>query len=359
MKHKSIYIDRAPGRFIHVEGEEFLFFAGASYLGLHLHPSLQSLFVRYLAKLGANVGTSRINNIRFRVYDEGESFFAQQFEFERSLLFSSGFLASRSAVDISVEQADKVFCSPFVHPSLLPSDDPVHKKVVRSSAGSIPEWIAEINKEVEGERLDCLLLISNTVDNLYPQQFDFSILNKISANNQITLILDDSHGIGLLNKGEISVSKHTLPANVELIVVASLAKVFCIDAGLVLASEPVINKIRNSANFIGASPPSPAGVASLLEGWKYYEERWEQLQSNLLLLNRYAASEKIKMLPNMPVLTSIKDPWYDLFYKNKMMISSFPYPYNHSESLDRVIVSALHQQEDIIQLMELLDQACF
>lgn len=359
MEHKSIYINRAPGRFIDVEGEEFLFFAGASYLGLHLHPNLQSLCVRHLANLGANVGTSRMNNIRFGIYDEGESFFAQQFEFEKSLLFSSGFLASRSAVEIAVEQADRVFCSPFVHPSLLPTGNTMNKKVVHSSAVSIPEWMAEINKEVEGERLDRLLLISNTVDNLYPQQFDFSILNTLCADKQITLILDDSHGIGLLNKGKVSVSKHALPANVELIVVASLAKVFCVDAGLVLGSELVINKIRRSANFIGASPPSPAGVASLLEGWKYYEERWEQLQSNLLLLNRYAESERIKMLPNMPVLTSMKDPWYDLFYKNKMVISSFPYPYSHSESLDRVIVSALHQQEDIIQLMELLDQAPF
>ncbi|HIX54159.1 MAG TPA: aminotransferase class I/II-fold pyridoxal phosphate-dependent enzyme [Candidatus Sphingobacterium stercoripullorum] len=359
MGHKSIYIDRAPGRFIDVEGEEFLFFAGASYLGLHLHPSLQSLFVRYLAKLGANVGTSRMNNIRFGIYDEGESFFAQQFEFEGSLLFSSGFLASRSAVDISVEQADKVYCSPFIHPSLVPSGNPMNKKVVQSSAGSIPEWIEEINREVAGKDIDRLLLISNTVDNLYPQQFDFSSLNKLHANKQITLILDDSHGIGLLNKGKVSLRKHSLPTNVELVVVASLAKVFCIDAGLVLASESVINKIRSSANFIGASPPSPAGIASLLEGWKYYEENWGQLQSNLLLLNRYAESEKIKMLSNMPVLTAMKGRWYEMFYKNKMIISSFPYPYSHSESLDRVIVSALHKEEDIIKLMELLNQASF
>ena len=72
-----------------------------------------------------------------------------------------------------------------------------------------------------------IVLVSNAVDMLTCQTFDFSWIAKLPHNQDITLLIDDSHGIGVTGEngaGIFKKIKQLAPPNIKIIVIASLAK---------------------------------------------------------------------------------------------------------------------------------------
>jgi 7-keto-8-aminopelargonate synthetase-like enzyme len=64
----------------------------------------------------------------------------------------------------------------------------------------------------------------------------------------------------------------------------------------------------------------------------------------------------IKKIPNYPV-TAITMPRLDELAKKKnILISAFPYPAPHSPKIKRVVINALHTQEDLHQIIQLIKE---
>ncbi|WP_149527533.1 aminotransferase class I/II-fold pyridoxal phosphate-dependent enzyme [Sphingobacterium hotanense] len=342
-------LSQPTGRTIHLDDQSYQFFGGTAYLGLLDNKDYIELFKEGIDRYGLNNGTSRTNNLQLGVYAEAEKFMAGRFGFEDAVLLSSGYLAAQVAVKSVVENRSVLY-APGAHPSLWIAEDP---KVGLSFSAWKTEVIDKINNSSESD----FVIISNAIDNLTPELFDFSDFQNIAEDKNVLLILDDSHGIGVLNKNALSTDLRALGAakNIEIVVLASLAKGLGTDAGVVLGNAATLEKIRKHPIYMGASPSSPAALYALVHGNRIYESAFDKLHQNIDIAKAlFSNLEGYHNIPNFPVFTSHDPNLYRYLVQHQVLISSFPYPLPTSPLLNRIVISALHEESDISQLAEVL-----
>lgn len=341
-------VDQNPAnRILYHQGKTYLYFGGTAYLALATHPGFQELFAQGIRKYGVNIGTSRLNNVQLGLYEEAEEKSAQRFDFESSILISSGYLASQLVYQHYSQRVDEIFIAPTTHPANTQSG------LLPKTIISRKEWESQTLEKIQKSNHNTFLVFSNSLNNLYPEKYDFSWLNAVNAEKKIVLVIDDSHGIGILRENKVSVSLENIYSeNIELIVVASLGKGFNTDAGVVLSSKKNIHDLRTHPVFIGASPPSPAGIFALLHSGEIYKSQREKLKENLEYFKGLFSS--LLSIQNFPVFTFSHDRAYEYLLNNQILISSFPYPDPASAHLDRIVLSADHSKEDLEQLSEVL-----
>ncbi|MVZ65927.1 8-amino-7-oxononanoate synthase [Sphingobacterium sp. DK4209] len=341
-------LSQPTGRKINIDQTVYNFFGGTAYLGLLDNKEYIELYKQGIDRYGLNNGTSRTNNVQLGVYQEAEEYMAKRFGFADAVLLSSGYLAAQVAVQ-SLAADHKIYYALGAHPSLWLNDNP-------NITGSFSEWKAKTIQEINHSDEMDFVIISNAIDNLTPELFDFSDFKNIDSRKRITLILDDSHGIGVLRKNGVSVDLAAISSeNISVIVLASLAKGMGTDAGIVLGSTNAIAKIRQHPIYMGASPSAPASIYALLKGEQLYTEAFDKLHQNIAFAQYLIAPlDGFNAIDNFPVYTSVDPNLYRHLLHNGIVISSFPYPLPSSPLLNRIVISALHEESDISQLSETL-----
>lgn len=339
-------LSQPTGRLIQMEDDEYLFFGGTAYLGLLNHAAYIELYVEGIRKLGLNNGTSRNNNVQLGIYGEAESVVASRFGFEDAILLSSGYLAGQLTVKGLVEKGEILY-APHSHPALWLGGNP-------RRGGTFEDWIADTVRYINGSSETSFVLISNAMDNMTPMMYDFGLLRDIDVCKKITLLLDDSHGIGVVNFNRPSVDITRFPAHVEVLVVASLAKGMGTDAGIIFGKKATISKLRRSTFFTGASPGAPAAIYALLHGEQIYGDQFEKLQRNISQFANLAGSQ-LNHAAQFAVFTSGDAELYDYLVRNKILISSFPYPLEDDPLLNRIVISGQHRQGDLERLAGLVN----
>lgn len=340
-------LKRFAGPKLLVNNREYSFFGGTAYLGLSSHPEYVETFKKGIDIFGVNNGTSRNNNVQLGIYQRSEESLAERFGFPSAALLSSGFLAGQVAVSV-LARCRKVYIAPGAHPAIWLSDrsgvEMNHQEWLRGT-------VDEINQQHNGDFLIC----ANSLDNLKPELYDFSALRTLRPDRRVTLLIDDSHGLGIVFKNKISFPREMFCSpNFELVIVASLAKGLGTDAGMVLANRRLIDEIKQHPVFVGSSPPSPAGVYALLKGASLYETAYDRLHDNIQTFDELSQRFGLNSFSGFPVFTS-KDPnLYEFLLDKGMVISSFPYPLKDSPRLNRIVLSSFHCHEDLRHLSAIL-----
>lgn len=345
------HLHQPTSRRLQVDNKDYLFFGGTAYLGLLVDQEWQNLVIEGIRKYGVNNGTSRSNNVQLGIYDEGEEMLANRFHYESAALFSSGYLAAQATVRAFYGSA--VYYAPDTHPALWSAEKPVEL------ATTFEEWSVKVVQRINASSDEHVVIISNAIDNLKPALYDFSFLIEISTSKKVTLVLDDSHGLGIRNLNATSANIDAIKdcAHIDVVLVASLAKGFGTDAGLVLGNKETIAKVKASPIFMGASPSSPAFIYALTKGDYVYERSFSRLHRNIEYFSQQIPSmPELVSAPGFPVFTSTNPALYRFLIKKGVVISSFPYPLPHSPLLNRVVISALHTQEDLLKLTSLLQE---
>lgn len=334
------YLNQPTGRFIQQEGRDYLFFGGTAYLGLLDNPGYISLYKEGIDKYGLNNGTSRNNNIQLGIYREAERYIALRFGFGDAILLSSGYLAAQLAVKVFCNYGELIY-APDTHPALWIDRDPQVEK-------SFDAWVAKTVDYINRSDKDNFVIVSNALDNLIPMLYDFSGFKAIKSHKKVLFVLDDSHGIGVLRKNGISTTlDFASQDNLTVVVVASLAKGMGTDAGVVLGNSEHIDKLRKHPVFTGASPSSPASMYALVNGQTIYEQAFDKLHDNISLAQQLLAHLPFRSIPYFPVFSASDSNLYRYLLNNNVLISSFPYPFPTSPLLNRIVISAFHEEPDL------------
>ncbi|WP_240452829.1 MULTISPECIES: aminotransferase class I/II-fold pyridoxal phosphate-dependent enzyme [Sphingobacterium] len=341
-------LHQPTGRMIYKDGEEYLFFGGTAYLGFLDNPDYIHLYKKGIDIYGLNNGTSRSNNVQLGIYDEAECRLAERFDFAHAALLSSGYLAAQVAVR-ALSSGKEVLYAPDSHPALW-------MEVDCEECRPFDEWRDEtinyINQSVQKE----FVIISNTLDNLKPGFYDFSPFASLcDPSKHLLFILDDSHGLGVVKKDAISVDLGFASdsANVDVVVVASLAKGMGTDAGVVFGPADYVKEIKMHPIFRGASPPTPAAVYALINGRHLYHQAFDVLHRNIDLFGCLINTDaRLRHIADFPVFTSVDPHLYRHLLHRHILISSFPYPFPDSPLLNRIVISCLHKKEDLQYLAE-------
>lgn len=335
-------LDKALAPSIEVNGIDYLYFGGTAYLGIPQNDSFVKLFIEGITKYGLNNGTSRGNNIQLGIYNEFEAFAATKYGVENALVSSSGYLAAKLTVAHFAEKGTLRY-APATHPSLWINGDP---KV----EGTFTQWSQDLLKEINHSQQQKWVLVSNSMNNLWPEIYDFSFIHKIDPSKEVILIVDDSHGIGVLNEGTSALKSIPETSHVKVLLVASMAKALGVDAGLVLGPQKLIKELKKTDEFIGASPSSAAGLYAFMHAGEIYEKSYEQL---MMLNNQFSSSlvdSDWHFAKDFPVFVYKRVDLANKLFKSNILASSFPYPTANSPVINRIIICSWHSKQQIEQL---------
>ena len=340
MKEEFKRILNPISRKITLEYESYLYFGGTAYLGIPQHKGFHELYIEGIKQFGLNNGTSRSNNVQLGIYNEAEQFAANYFGSEACLITSSGYLAAQLTVK-QFSKLGEVRYAPATHPALWLNEAP-------KTSGSFNEWAKALVADINKSKAENWVIISNSLNNLYPEVYDFSFIEEIDEKKSIILIVDDSHGIGILN----TFSNLPTKRNIETVLVASMAKALGVDAGLVLGSQKIISLLKKTHEFLGASPPSAAGLFAFMNASLIYEEERMKLKH---LISRLAellnGDDHWAFTPKLPVFLTTSVLVKEKLKKHQILISSFPYPDQNGSLINRIVLSSWHTLADIEELI--------
>ena len=329
------------GAKITANGQPYLYFGGTAYLGIPQNKVFLAHYTQGLGYFGLNNGTSRGNNVQLGIYDEAEAYAATNFGAQAALITSSGYLAAQLAVK-NLAKGGGVGYAPNTHPALWLSQ-------AENNSGTFNDWATEMVAQINSSAIQNWVLMSNSMNNLLPEKYDFSFVEKL--NKQVLLIVDDSHGIGITNNGKGVFAEIPQSANIEVVVVASMAKALGVDAGLILGTAKTIGLLKQTPEFLGASPPSAAGLYAFMQAESIYEQALIQLNKNISFFEKRIQHQKEwRYLPNFPVFLAPEKTLHQQLVKQNILISAFPYPNPNSEIVNRIVLSSWHTIGDIDKL---------
>lgn len=341
------HLHQPTGRLIHDHEKDYLFFGGTAYLGLLVNEAYIDLYKEGLSKYGLNNGTSRNNNIQLDIFDLAEHRAASRFGFDGALLVSSGYLAAQMVVK-SLSNGRKLLYAPHSHPALWLDTNP-------NVDGNMDSWLREMVQKINDTNDDDeFVIVSNAMDNLTPEHYDFSPLLAINPDKKVILLVDDSHGIGVVRANSTSTDLSIFDdSTIEVVVIASLAKGLGTDAGMILSSNKWIARFRKSPFFTGASPASPASMYAFTHSQDIYMSEFEKLQQNIEIFANLIG-DRLSHISKFAVFSS-KDPeLYQKLVHNGYLISSFPYPLETDPPLNRIVLSSLHLEDDLKKLAQII-----
>ncbi|MFC3880076.1 aminotransferase class I/II-fold pyridoxal phosphate-dependent enzyme [Algoriphagus namhaensis] len=334
-------LDQRIDRFIHYQGKSYRYFSGTSYLGMGLSETFQEKVIEGIRIHGLSHGQSRSNNVRLSIYDEFESFFAVQAEADSAIVMSSGYLAGSAALQICMD-ADEVWVAPDTHPAILPTD------LIPDIQQSFESWQEECLEKSASLSSRKILILGNAVDPLTSRVHDYAWIAKIGAKHQLSILIDDSHAFGVLGKGIFgSYAKlKSLPA--EVLVSGSLGKGLGLPAGIILCSKAVQEKVLSLRIYGGASPCPPGYLYGFIHSQEVYASQRKKLSTNVkAFFEKTTKIPQIKGSEAFPVFIYSEDHWAEKLEKALFITSSFPYPTASDPKINRIVVSAFHEAEDL------------
>ncbi len=344
MSQEFNHIFNPLSRQVTVADKNYLYFGGTAYLGIPQHEDFRKLYIEGITHFGLNNGTSRSNNVQLGIYNEVEEFAASYFGANSCLITSSGYLAAQLSIKY-LSTLGEVRYAPSTHPALWLANPP-------QSQGSFNAWASDLTIEINASSENNWVIITNSLNNLYPELYDFSFMKTIDKGKKIILIVDDSHGIGLINDGRGVCGILPKQNNVETVVIASMAKALGVDAGLVLGSERLISKLKQTNEFLGASPPSAAGLYAFMHASTIYKQELAQLNylTNYLSI-ALREDEFWTFTAGFPVFLSADSTIGDKLLAKRILMSSFAYPDKNGVLINRIVLSSWHTLADIEELI--------
>ncbi|GAB3340474.1 8-amino-7-oxononanoate synthase [Larkinella ripae] len=345
-------IDHLPGRTIQFEGQDYLFFSGTSYLGMAQNPVFRERLTAEMARYGTVFGSSRNGNLQLRIYEEAEVQLAAFARAEAALTVSSGMLAGQAVVNWLKAQEFSFIYGPNAHPAIWQEPN------LRLPTLSFDAWTKQVPDLVAAAVTPKVVIALNSLDALGSSAYSFEWVSQLPADQEITLLVDDSHGLGVVGPDGSGIGPQ-IPqrANVRLIVTASLAKAMGLPGGAIFADPPTLESIRRTAFFGACSPMPPAYLSAFGQTQDLYKTAFLRLLENIRRFeNRVDHLGLFQHIPAYPVFYTEQDRLYSYLLTKRILIYSFAYPTPTDPPNTRIVLSALHQPEDIELLGDYLHE---
>lgn len=347
-------IDHLPGRTITHEGRSYLFFSGTAYLGLPQHPTFQQLLVDAVARYGTTYGSSRNGNLRLSIYQEAEAKLAAMVGAPQALTVSSGMLAGQVVVNYLRAQNAAFIYGPNAHPAVWEGP------IVEVPTGSFADWAAQLPETLKACPTGPKIILTNSVDAVRSTYYDFGWVSALPDDQPITLVVDDSHGLGVLNRGKGIWPQIGPKPNINVIVTGSLAKGLGLPGGVIFGDADTLEGLRRTAFFGACSPMAPAYLNAFTQADALYVEGRERLRQNLLLAEKLLLPTGLfSHATGYPLFFTAHDGLYEFLLKRGIFVYSFSYPTPADRANTRIIISAFHTFEDIQTLANAVHEYVF
>jgi 8-amino-7-oxononanoate synthase len=347
------YIDSFPGKKLKIDDTNYLYFGGTAYLGLQTDIEFQNLYIQNIRKYGTNYGASRKSNIRINIFDQAENYLANLVGSEACVTLSSGYLAGQFIGQFLNKKKFKFFYSPNTHSALYISN---HTENKPKSYITFTALNIAIRDHLEKRKINTPVVFLDSIDFSGANFPNFEGLQALPL-DQVILVVDDSHGIGITGKNGGGVFRYLKNLNPkELIVCCSLGKGFGVQGGAVFANSTRIKELIDTDFFGGSSPASPANLANIYYGEAVLNAKRILLQLNIdYFKKKINTMQKFKHMPGHPAFTFADEKLANYLEENQILVTGFRYPNENANLMSRIVISAAHTKEDIKTLSTVIN----
>jgi 8-amino-7-oxononanoate synthase len=284
-------VDAAPdAATVIIDGRRRLNFASNDYLGLSHHPALLAAAFSALRRYGVGVTGARPLNGNISAAHDLESVAARFVGAEDAVVFPSGYHALLGVTTVLAANEARVLYRAGSHGAIVDagraagggttySTDDELSRVLR--AGDIV--VCEGTRGIDGARSD-LEKIADTC-----------------ASFDAILVVDDSHGLGVVGRGgRGTIDSCSITLSDRVVLVAALSKALASNGGVVATSRLLAERLRHEAtplhNSVGITPVAASTAAAafaLLERDRFL---CATLAKNVALLTRALSERKVPVV---------------------------------------------------------------
>ena len=341
-------VNQFPDRIIEIENKEYLYFGGTAYLGLPTHPEFQKLLIKNILQWGTAYGSSRSANIQLTAYENGERFIANFIKAEAALTLSSGMLAGKLVIETLTPETDCFFHFPDTHTAI-------------KAQNSLPFFIGEkINPRLLDSEIEKITVLTDSVPSFHVQPVDFTILNSIPSNKEITLVIDESYSLGILGMNGCGIFSTINLSNIKRkIMVSSLGKAFGLTGGVIASDSEFIIQMTTHDTFVSSAGMNAAFVQTMADAAAIFLQQHQKLKDNLNYIKTHLIKNRaIHFDPDYPLIYPEIEGINEIFTANKIIVTNFKYT-TDTKDLNRIVITANHKKEDLDIIIHLLNQNQF
>lgn len=342
-------LDHFPGRSFSHAGKEHLYFGGTAYLGLATLPEFKERFIKNVSHYGTDYGASRLSNVQLDVYERTESYLASLAGAEACISLSSGYLAGQFTARFFASPTYRRFYAPGTHTALHLENDKNFTDYTE---------LAEALKQNEAQGNGTAVVFLDSIDFFGKHYPDYKALKGLPLSNTI-LVVDDSHGLGIIG----TQGSGCYPSLIQLgakeqLVCGSLSKGFGVQGGVVLGNGNILDAMRASAFFGGASPASPAAMATLAESSKILHKQRQILQEHQAIFQEALTplGSFFSFNNGHPAYSFEDQKLAQHLMRHYLIPTNFKYPSDAESTMSRLVLSAGHYPSDIKKLTQILDE---
>ncbi len=254
-------------------------------------------------------------------------------------------MAGQVVINLLRKQNYSFIYAPNTHPALW------HEPEITLPTMSFGDWTAQLPGQLERLGDGPVAILTNSLQAVCSEYYSFDWINDLPDGRLVTLVVDDSHGVGVLNNGLGIWPQIPQNAAVRLLATASLAKAMGLPGGVVFGDARTLADLRNSAFFGACSPMPPAYLDAYLNADTLYTDGLDRLQQNLILAEKLLLPTGLfRHAKGYPVFFTEEDDLYQHLLNNDIFIYSFAYPTPADRANTRIVISAFHTFEDIQKL---------
>lgn len=292
---------------VRIGGQELICFCSNDYLGLSRHPKVIEAMVDATRRYGAGSGASHLISGHGHEHQTLEEELAAFLGRERALLFSTGYMANLGTITSLLGRGGCVAQDRLNHASLIDAGLACGAKFVRyahGDAAAAETAIAETS--VRGPAA----IVTDGVFSMDGDLAPLPELARAARAQQVWLIVDDAHGIGVLGRTGRGIAEHfSLGVDAIPVLIGTLGKALGSFGAFVAGDSDLCEWLVQKARtyiYTTALPPGVA-AASRQSLALLSEESWRlaALRSHIAAFRNAAATLGLQLMDSMTAIQPV------------------------------------------------------
>ena len=237
---------------------EYIKMNSNSYLGLSMHPDVIAAEENATRHFGVGPGAVRFISGSYKEHIDLENILAAFHKREAAMIFSSAYVTSLGVISSLTTNETVIISDALNHNCIINAMRMSRPAIKAIYAHNDVEDLTLKLKENAGKAKRCLVI----TDGIFSMRGDHAPLDKIKAcceayecdfEEGVTLIVDDSHGVGAC--GINGRGTEELTGATADVLIGTLGKAFGVNGGYVTGSNELIDYLRESApTYIYSNP---------------------------------------------------------------------------------------------------------
>lgn len=341
--------ERTDGIWATRNGRRLLSFSCNDYLGLTHHPALKAAAIAAIERHGVGAGASRLVTGNHPLYTELEARLARIKGGEAACVFGSGYLANAGIAPALAGGDDLILIDELSHSSLWTGARLSRAAVYAFRHNDTAH--AEALLDTHRARHPRALIVTEGVFSMDGDRAPLADLAALAQRHDAWLLADDAHDLDFT-----AASRAGVPLRV-----GTLSKALGAYGGYLVASQPVIDLIRNRARpLIYSTGLPPATLASTIAALDLIEREPAQLAVPLAKARAFTRAVNLPEAQSaiVPVVIGKAQAALDasrlLEDEGFLVVAIRPPTVPEGTARLRLAFSALHPTHDIMRLAEIV-----